>query len=206
VIRLYAIPWSTNVERVTLALARKGLACETVMVPPADRSLVRRVSGQDLVPVLEEDGAAVAGSLAILAHLEDRHPAPALYPAEPARRAEVELFLDWFDAVWKVPPNAIDAELGRGRRNGARIAGLSALMAERLDGFEALLDGRDHLMGDELSAADLAAFPFLKYGLLGRDRADEERFHRVLVEHQPLGPRHPRLAAWIRRMDALPRA
>ena len=50
VIRLYEIPFSTNVERVTLALAHKGIAVEHVAVDPADRSPVRDVSGQDLVP------------------------------------------------------------------------------------------------------------------------------------------------------------
>jgi maleylpyruvate isomerase len=206
VMRLYAIPFSTNVERVTLALAHKGLACETVLVPADDRLAVRHASGQDLVPVLDDDGHVVADSLRILAHLEARFPRPPLYPADTARRAELEVFLDWFDLVWKVPPNAIDAELGRPEPDGARIAELGALMTERLDRFEAMLAGRPYLMGDELTAADLAAFPFLRFGLLGCRPDDHERFHRILVEHQPIGDRHPRLAEWIRRVDALPRA
>ena len=48
--------------------------------------------------------------------------------------------------------------------------------------FEALLAGREHLMGDDFSAADCAAFPFLKYALR-RDPADGERFHRILDDH-----------------------
>ena len=31
-------------------------------------------------------------------------------------------------------------------------------------------------------------------------------YHRVLDEHQSLGSNHPRLAAWIERIDAMPRA
>ena len=52
-IRVWLIPFSTNVERVSLALAHKGVAAEAVVVDPADRSEVVRVSGQDLVPVAE---------------------------------------------------------------------------------------------------------------------------------------------------------
>jgi glutathione S-transferase len=48
------------------------------------------------------------------------------------------------------------------------------------------------------------AFPFLKYAA-GRDPADDELFHRILDEHQPLAAR-PNLAAWIDRVRALPRA
>ena len=51
----------------------------------------------------------------------------------------------------------------------------------------------------------VCAFPFLKYALL-QDSQDTETFHRVLGEYQPLGDGHPRLRAWIARVDALPRA
>ena len=51
--RVYRIPFSTNVERVSLALAHKRLEVEWVDVDPADRAEVVRVSGQELVPVLE---------------------------------------------------------------------------------------------------------------------------------------------------------
>lgn len=72
--------------------------------------------------------------------------------------------------------------------------------------FERLLTGRDYLFGDEFSAADCAAFPFLKYSVLGVAPGDDELFHRVLVEVQPHDGRHPRLEAWVRRVDERPRA
>jgi glutathione S-transferase len=75
-------------------------------------------------------------------------------------------------------------------------------MRDTLPLFESLLDGRDHLFG-ELSAADLAAYPFLKYGA-SRDPADDELFHCLLEEHLQLDGRYPRLSAWIARIAALP--
>jgi glutathione S-transferase len=77
-------------------------------------------------------------------------------------------------------------------------------MRASLDLFEALLDGRDHLFGDDLSAADCVAFPFLKYGRL-RDPEDDELFHRILEEHLPLDGGHPRLSDWIVRVNERPR-
>jgi glutathione S-transferase len=68
-----------------------------------------------------------------------------------------------------------------------------------------MLTGRAHLMGDDFSAADIAAFPFLKFALI-RDPEDDELFHRILEEHQQLGDGHSRLADWIRRVDERPRA
>ena len=57
--RLHEIPFSTNVERVALALAHKGLEADHVVHDVADRSAVERLSGQRLVPVLELDDGEV---------------------------------------------------------------------------------------------------------------------------------------------------
>jgi len=204
VIRLYRAPFSTNVERVALALAHKGLPTESVWIDYADRTAVERISGQGLVPVIEDAGTVVADSRAILARLEERYPDRPLYPRDRARRAEVELFTDWFDRVWKVAPNALERELATADPDEDRLAEGSAAMVTALDRFEALLTGRKHLFG-AFSAADCVAFPFLKYAL-GRAPGDDEAFHRVLDEHQHLTDRHAGLEAWIRRVDRRPRA
>jgi glutathione S-transferase len=203
-IRLYRAPFSTNVERVALALAHKGLDVESVTIDYSDRSPVIEVSGQPLVPVIVDQGLVVADSTAILRHLEQRYPEPPLFPRDPARRAELEVFLEWFNEVWKGPPNAIEAELGNPDPDRERIASLGARMHAWLDVFESMLDGRDHLYGD-FSAADCAAFPFLKFGRL-RDPEDHELFHRVLEEHLRLDGGHPRVAAWVDRVEQRPRA
>jgi len=201
---IYRIPFSTNVERVALASGHKRLEVDWVDVDPADRGEVERVSGQPLVPVLVEDGRVVIDSTEILRYLEQRTPEPPLFPSDPARRAELDVFLDWFNRVWKRPPNEIEAERGREPPDRDRIDDLGRELTESLDLFEALLDGREYLFG-EFSAADCAAFPFLKYALL-YDEHDTETFHLILREFQPLGDGHTNLAAWIRRVDERPRA
>src|SRR5215204_5938214 len=202
--RVYRIPFSTNVERVSLALAHKGLEVEWEDVDPPDRSPVERVSGQPLVPVLVDDGRVIFDSTAILRHLEDLQPEPPLFPRDEARRAELDAFLDWFDRIWKRPPNEIEAERGKREPDQARIDELGRELTGSLDVFERMLAGREYLFG-ELSAADCAAFPFLKYGLIF-DEADTEEFHLILREHLALDGRYPRVEAWILRVDAHPRA
>jgi glutathione S-transferase len=199
-VRVYRIPFSTNVERVALALAHKNLTVDWDDVDPRDRLPVSEISGQELVPVLvADDGEVVSDSTAILRWLEQRHPDPPLWPPDEAARAQLDVFLDWFNRVWKRPPNLLADEPGR-----ADEAALAAELRGSLDLFEALLAGRDHLLGD-FSAADCAAFPFLKYALI-HDPGDDEPFHLILIEHLALDGRHPRLEAWIRRVDARPRA
>ena len=204
-IRLYRIPLSTNVERVTLALAHKKLPVESVVIDPEDRTEVRRVSGQDLVPVLEDGDRVVHDSMEIVRYLEERYSQNPLYPKDPTRRAEMLIFIDWFNRVWKRPPNEITAEMQKPSPDRARIERLGKAMADALDLFEAMLTGRPYLMAEEFSAADCAAFPFVKYALLW-DEGDTYLFHEVLRDHQPLGGNHLRVAEWIRRVDRRPRA
>jgi glutathione S-transferase len=204
-IKLVRAPFSTNVERVALALAHKGLEAESVWIEYSDRSVPLELSGQPLVPVIVHDGEALHESMDIVAFLDERHPGDSLYPADPARRAELAVFVEWFNRVWKAPPNEIDAENAKPAPDAERIAALAAQMRAWQDLFERMLEGRDHLMGDEFSAADICAFPFLKYTLL-LDPEDPDSFHHVLVEHLRDGVERPGLEAWIRRVDERPRA
>jgi glutathione S-transferase len=205
VLRVYRIPLSTNVERVALAAGHKGLELKWIDVDPADRSPVERVSGQHLVPVLVDGDEVVADSPRIIELLESRFPEPPLYPRDKARRAEVSIFVDWFNRVWKRPPNLMAAELEQDEPDETKVRTLSGDMRAALDRFEALLSGRDYLFG-EFGAADCIAFPFLKYAVLGLPAEDDELFHRILVEHQPLGDGYPRLKAWVLRVDTHPRS
>jgi glutathione S-transferase len=194
-VKVYSVPFSTNCERVALAAAYKGLAVDWHEVPYDDRSEVLAVSGQELVPVLVDDGLVLHDSPAILRWLEQQHPDPPLWPSERARRAEVDVFVDWFNRLWKRPPNLIAG--GRDpERYGPRITASLAV-------FESLLDGREYLFGD-FGIADVIAFPFLKYAVLW-DEGDEHEFHRVLQQWLPIDG-YPGVDAWIRRVDARPRA
>jgi glutathione S-transferase len=205
--RVYRIPYSTNVERVALALAHKSMPVDWVDVDPEDRSPVVELSGQDLVPVLQADhGELVVDSMRIVAWLETRRPDPPLWPAGAGRAAEVDVFIEWFNRVWKLPPNAITAELAADEPDEQRLEGWQADMRGWLHLFEDMLDGRDWLMSETFGAADLCAFPFLKYGVLDLRDDDHDVFHRVLADHLPIKGAFPAIEAWVHRVDALPRA
>jgi len=201
VIRIYRAARSTNVERVTLALRHKGLEAESVWIDYSDRSAVEQASGQPLVPVVDFDGEIGDVSPRIIARLEELYPEPPLYRRDRARRAELDVFVEWFQHVWKRPPNEIERILGLPETDTQQIAELAGLMNDWLDFFERMLDGRDYLFGDDFSAADCIAYPFLKYAA-GRDPEDDELFHRILDDYQSVEGR-PRLAAWIERVQQL---
>ena len=193
--RVWQIPYSTNCERVALAAGVVGVPVEWVDVDAFDRAPVIEVSGQGRVPVAELDGEIVAGSLAIIGRI-----APELWPSEPRPRAQVDIFLDWFERVWMHPLGILftqsDDEESR-ERAGTRLG-------RSLDTFEALLDGSDHLFGP-LTVADIAAYPFLKYASDADLPDDDYEIHHLMRRYQSVEGR-PRVAAWLERVAALPRA
>ena len=200
---LFVAPFSTNCERVALALGHKNLTAERIEISYDDRSPVERVSGQPYVPVLDHDGEILTDSSRIIEHLDRRFPEPPLF-AQP----EARFLIDWFNRAWKREPNQIAAELEKpdGERDSDAIARWSRRLQERLDWFESLLaDGRPYLLGDAFSAADCSAWPFLRFAA-GRPAGDDELFHVVCDEYQPATPEaHPRLLDWIERVDQQPR-
>jgi glutathione S-transferase len=203
--RIHSIPHSTNAHRVALALGLKGVAVdEWVQHPPGDRSGIRAASGQDLVPVVEtDDGRILTDSMPIVAWIDATWPAaPRLYPEDPAVRTLVEAFITFFNSVWKLPPNAIEAEQARPTPDAARIAAWVAQLRGWQHGFEGLLAGRAYLFSDDApTAADVCAYPFLRF-TTSSDPDDDDLFHGVLLEDLPGD--FPNLAAWIERMAELP--
>jgi glutathione S-transferase len=63
-------------------------------------------------------------------------------------------------------------------------------------GFEALLHDRPFLFGDHVSAADVCAYPFLRFAT-SSDPSDDDLFHGILKDNLPA---LPHLSAWTMRM------
>lgn len=198
-IRVHRIPFSTNVERVALAAGIKGVEVDWVDHEPGDRGAVVEASGQPLVPVAELGVEVVRGSMRIVERIDREFPEPPLYPRHQVARSRSQIFIEWFDRVWKGPSNALDGptppDADALRRRIRTWSGwLEDLLAE--DPF---------LAGRAPGAADICAFPFLKYATRSPEPDDDERFHAVL--HSALAPcEGPRLAEWIDRVDSLPRS
>jgi glutathione S-transferase len=198
-IRVHRIPFSTNVERVALAAGHKAVPIEWVDHSDDDRSAVVELSGQRLVPVAEFGSEVVRGSMRIVERIEVDHPRPPLLPADPVELAAARVTIDWFERVWKGPPNALvgpappDAEALRMR-------------SRRWTGWLAdLLGTAPYFAGEQFGAVDVCLFPFLKYAVVDPDPADVEPFHAILAELLRADP-HPELDDWARRVDAHPRS
>ena len=189
--QLHQFRHSAFCEKVRLVLSAKGLDYTVVEVTPGLGQLeLFRLSGQRQVPVLVDGAEVIPDSTAIALHLEDRHPLPALLPADPAQRAQVLLLEDWADTalasgcrlallqaagadpVLRVAllPEATPAPLRQlvsglpGGLMGGMGEAIGGVLAQQqrqqlqsnLEQLTALTTARAHLVGDQLSLADLA--------------------------------------------------
>ncbi len=155
----------------------------------------------------EIDGEVVIDSMRIVERLEALAPEPAALSGRPAERAELDVFIEWFNLVWKGPPNELDDELLGGRAGpGGGRGPRSRALAEWTPLFEAMLSRSPYLGGEALGAADVCAFPFLKYAVVETPPEDDESFHRMLERCLKPADAYPLFATGSARVDALPRA
>jgi maleylacetoacetate isomerase len=91
--KLYGYFRSSAAFRVRIALNLKGLAYEQASIHLRKNEQSRddylALNPQGLVPTLDDGGALLTQSLAIIEYLEETHPQPALLPHEPVARARV---------------------------------------------------------------------------------------------------------------------
>ena len=162
---LHHFPLDPASRQVRLALGEKRLAFteQTVRYWERPKELVS-LNASGLTPVLTEGSLVLCESRAILDHLEETYPEPALLGREPAERAEARRLLQWFDRKF-------DYEVGGfllHEKMEKRLLGLGAPdLASLRQGREALrghmlyidslLADRDWLAGTRLSLADFAA-------------------------------------------------
>lgn len=85
-------------EKIRWALDFKGLACaRKAYLPGPHLAQIKKLSGQTATPVLEIDGEVFIGSANILRVLEERFPAPQLFPDDAAVAQDIDEVEKRFD-------------------------------------------------------------------------------------------------------------
>jgi glutathione S-transferase len=190
---LYSAALSMFGAKVQIALIEKGIEFQLIMVPyDRDRGYeprhpeVLRVNPKRQVPVLIDGDVEIFDSTQIFEYLEDAHPAPPLWPREPAARAAARLLEMKSDEVYF--PHVIRL-MGLQDRPDDPVAVAARDGASRYyREMDARLVDREWLAGD-FTFADIAFYMAALFG---------ERMGAVL------GQETPRLLAWRERMTLRP--
>jgi glutathione S-transferase len=162
-----------------------------------------RLNPRGRVPVLKEGDYVCYESLAIIMYLDRKYPEPPLFGTTPQDAGTVMRVICEYqayaeDRINKII-NAIFFQGLEGRME--EVAHAVQLVAHEARTIESRLSTSPWLVGDAPSAADFVVFPGIQLLLraLERREAQELRAHFL-----PMDARYPSIAAWLRRVEALP--
>jgi len=194
-LKIWGRATSSNVQKVMWTVAELGLAHERVdaggQFGVVDTPQYRAMNPNGLVPVVEDDGAVLWESNSIVRYLAARYGEGTLAPSDLRERAMADRWMDWLLST--VAPNWGVMFMGLVRtppskRDTARIDAAVERLGETYRILDAQLAGRDYIMGDTLTIADIP---------LGMS----------LYRYFELGVARPALAnleAWYARLQARP--
>jgi glutathione S-transferase len=98
-IELFQFQGSHFNEKARWALDFKNVAHDvTSLLPGPHMPVMKKLTGGSETPALVDGEAVIAGSTAILEHLERRFPEPALFPSEPSERERALDIVNRWDA------------------------------------------------------------------------------------------------------------
>lgn len=177
-----------NPHVVRMFIAEKGLDVATQEVDlmggenrKAPYTDTVNVAGQ--LPALElPDGQTISEITVICEYLEEKHPSPSLIGATPEERAETRMWVRRIDLnVCEPMANGFRATEGRRlfesrmKLVGAEAAAdLKAIAKDRLLWLDAQFSGKQWIMGDRFSLADILLYCFLTFGArVGQPIPDE---------------------------------
>lgn len=187
--------------RVWLALEHKGIPYQLKLLSFDKGDLAtpafRGLNPRGRVPVLEDDGFALYESAAIVEYIEDKHPGePRLFASDIRERALQRRMVREADQYFADPLERLVAAVlftSPQERSPERIARISEDIRKELAFWETALTG-DWLAGP-LSAVDFTLYPELALVLRMASR------NPGLIRSDLM---RDKLAAWVRRMEALP--
>ncbi|KAH8407569.1 hypothetical protein KR222_007010 [Zaprionus bogoriensis] len=189
---LYGFDLSPPVRPVKLTLAALQLPYDYVVVNTLKKEQhseeFLKKNPQHIIPMLEDDGACIWDSHAIIAYLVNKYGKDdSLYPKDPLKRAIVDQRLHFESSV--VFADAL-------KRANMAVFFSKVLPKDRVDAIqeayrllEIFLKDYDYAAGDQLTIADFSLIAPIS----------------SLTAYSEIDPvKYPRISAWIKRMEELP--
>jgi glutathione S-transferase len=175
---------SPYVRKVLVFLDLKGVPYRIdPIVPFLGDDRFSKLSPLRRVPVLVEGDLALSDSSVICQYLEDRHPDPPLYPADPAARARARWLEEYADTrlgevfVWRLFNEVAIKPFVWGEPTDAEVVArtLERDVPEVLDYLESQLPVEGFAFG-ALSIADVSIVCFFRNAAFARFRVDPQRW------------------------------
>ena len=155
------------------------------------------------VPTLKDGDFVLYESIAIMAYLDRKYPAPPIF----GRTAE-ETGLIW-RSVCECESYLLGASdkvirpvfFGKGLDKVDEIQQAAQTVSQELKAIDECLANANWLVGPEISAADISVFPVIQILLRA---ASKEAAQPLNLGLMPLSKNYPNIARWMQRIEELP--
>lgn len=199
--------------RVLLGAEVKGLAYESRLLEFSKRDMKApeflQMNPRAKVPVIRDNGFVLFESLPILEYFDDKWPEVPLFGQDPGDAAFIRRLISEFESYLRDP--VFELTLGLLRSVGAGPPGRAMTPSEleqaaqaaqgELKALDQRLAGGPWLVGAQISAADVAVYPFL--ATLRRALTKAEAPAREIGLH-PLDVAYPNVRRWMERVETVP--
>lgn len=194
-LKIWGRPNSINVQKVMWTAAELGLEFEQEVAGMAHGKVgepwYQAMNPNGLVPTIDDDGLVLWESNVITRYLAAKHATGTLMPESNAGRAQAEMWMDWQQTVLLPGITPVFWNIVRTPPSGPDQAAIDAgckKMLSSLAMLDARLAGRDFILGDHLTVADIPA-GCVTY-----------RWYGLPVEHGDF----PNVRAWYERLAERP--
>jgi glutathione S-transferase len=190
--RLYVVYGCPFGHRASIALREKQLAFEPVLFEQGKRPPEMAAAGPNAKsPTLLDGETKVWNGQVVLEYLEDRYPERALLPGDAAGRAQVRMLIA--NVATELEPKlgtvVVETQF-KPTKDEAKVADATRVFLEALADWDARLAGREFLVGDSISLADVTLFTVFP------------AIHKLNGTEIPA--ERANLRAWFERMSARP--
>lgn len=155
------------------------------------------------VPTLKDGNFHLSESLAIMAYLDKQCPEPPIFGRTPQETGVIWRLVSEHDSYLREAAAKIIGPFffGGAAEKGPEIQAAAPIVHAELAHMEAAVANSPWLAGVDISAADIAVFPWIQLLLRAAAKEAAKPFKLGFL---PFEERYPHLAAWVKRIEAIP--
>ena len=155
------------------------------------------------VPTLKDGDFLLGESLAIMAYLDIAYPERPLFGCTPQEIGTIGQLISEHISYLCDPIGKVTGPVfsGGAAEKEAEIRTAAATVSDELAHLESVVAKSPWLAGAAISAADIVVYPWIQMLLRA---AAKEAAKPLNLEFLPFDVRYPHLAAWVKRIEALP--
>jgi glutathione S-transferase len=193
--------------RVMLTLEVKGLPYESKLLEFSKGEnktpAYLKLNPRGKVPTLKDDDFVIYESLAIMVYLDRKYPEPRLFGATVEETGLIWRMICECESYFVPAGGKVVRPMffGKGLDKVDEIQQAAQTIRQELMTIDGHLAQSDWLVGERISAADIAVFPLIQLLLRAASKEAAHPFNLRLI---PLSQTYSSIAKWVSRIEALP--